>query len=622
MDREQIEALHGQASEAYLAGDYVEALRVWERLLAEQPDDERAQEGIRLCRMMAAGSTEPAFEPEEPEEAEEPAKPAEPAEPAESASAPARSELTLDFDLDSIPRTRPAEIESEVDRGLSALDATRQSEGIDLGDDEDVEPIALGGEVPVDEPRRGLDGINDLAGEEPAAPADDPLEGEDLLAAGETEETGLAAVTSNPLEAAAMELQARVQELLAEARHAIENGDLDEARTIVERICILDDDNAEALVLKASIDGASGNADGRVEDLLAEGAQLFGREEYEQARDVFSRVLAVSPSHAEAEHYLEKIDAMLAGGGADASRTPQAGEAADPTSGLSHEPQEQEPGIEGLPLAGGRPATAAGGQDEGPLLDEPVAGTTADAARPASSSKRLLLIAAAVAVLGVGGWFGVSSFLGGDAGDEAAAAPVTRAPRVADAQSAETAPAEAVDSAPAPELPMDPVAMRAALERARAAYERGDFEQAVLAYNEVLRYDPAHAEARAGLGEAGERFRAQKAESDKLLRAREAFNDRAYSSALKLLYRMPDSVDPGVRDANIVSGWFNLGVIELKGGDCSEAIRYFDEALAMAGDDQDLLEARVFAESFRDEPKDARYFRAVESMPLREWVGR
>jgi tetratricopeptide (TPR) repeat protein len=54
-----LEELHRQASGHYLKGDFPAAIEAWQAVIQQQPDDERAREGIRLCEQLAGG-----FDPE------------------------------------------------------------------------------------------------------------------------------------------------------------------------------------------------------------------------------------------------------------------------------------------------------------------------------------------------------------------------------------------------------------------------------------------------------------------------------------------------------------------------------------------------------------------------------
>ncbi len=138
--------------------------------------------------------------------------------------------------------------------------------------------------------------------------------------------------------------------------------------------------------------------------------------------------------------------------------------------------------------------------------------------------------------------------------------------------------------------------LNAAMRRAVGAHARGDFEEAILAYNEVLSVDPANRPARAGLLEAGELFRELRAINDQFRKARIAFEDGEYTAALRLFYRLPEgSLDDETLTGYKVNGWINLGILALKAGDIDRAIEHLDEALTLSADDPQALRLIAFA---------------------------
>ena len=82
-----LEDLHRQASGHYLKGDFPAAIEAWQAVLQQQPDDERAREGIRLCEQLAGG-----FDPETTPPPAHEVSSAAPAEPS-----PAEEGLSLDL---------------------------------------------------------------------------------------------------------------------------------------------------------------------------------------------------------------------------------------------------------------------------------------------------------------------------------------------------------------------------------------------------------------------------------------------------------------------------------------------------------------------------------------------
>ena len=63
-----------------------------------------------------------------------------------------------------------------------------------------------------------------------------------------------------------------------------------------------------------------------------------------------------------------------------------------------------------------------------------------------------------------------------------------------------------------------------------------------------------------------------------------------------------------------VVGWYNLGLIELKGADCKTAVEHFEEAMAIAPNDAHLRRVRDLAGSYIDRQKDSKFYREVEAL--------
>ena len=192
--------LHQEASAHYLAGRFSEALAAWRQILASDPSDEQALEGVQLCELLAEGSATAA---DAVEVADEPA--AEPmelslGEPEAEASDPSDAEPieAIDFEVPDLDIDMPADPTSELP------DPDRQNDGIDFGGE--AESL-------------------DLAGEVPPAPA-----------------------------GAENELQRRVNDLVAEAHAAMEVSDLETARSVLARVFILDETNEVALQLQEQLE--------------------------------------------------------------------------------------------------------------------------------------------------------------------------------------------------------------------------------------------------------------------------------------------------------------------------------------------------------------------------------
>ena len=145
----------------------------------------------------------------------------------------------------------------------------------------------------------------------------------------------------------------------------------------------------------------------------------------------------------------------------------------------------------------------------------------------------------------------------------------------------------------------------------------GDFGGAVVAFHETLTLDPENAEAKAGIADAGERYKASKAERDAVNSIKLAFRDGEYTSGLRLAYRLPPTVSPTYVDGVKVAGWYNLAVVALRAGDCREALSHLDEALEVAPSDADTRKLKEFASRYVEAVKDRTFLDHVEALAFR-----
>jgi Tfp pilus assembly protein PilF len=160
-------------------------------------------------------------------------------------------------------------------------------------------------------------------------------------------------------------------------------------------------------------------------------------------------------------------------------------------------------------------------------------------------------------------------------------------------------------------------AVAADIAEGRQELAAGDSAAAVISFNDALKLDPGNAEARSGLHEAGEKYKTQKAQQDALSSIKLAFRDGEYTSGLRLAYRLPAGVDPAVVTRIKIAGWYDLGIVALRAGDCREAQGHFKEALAIAPGDAEVQRLSDFAKSYMDVPRDRRFLDFVEALQFR-----
>jgi tetratricopeptide (TPR) repeat protein len=567
MSADRIAQLHEQASEQYLNGNYDGALQAWRDVLALDPGNEQAMDGVRMASQFAAPA---------------------------GVSAPVTDDVDRDLDqglrvFDSLGTSRQAASAAQA-AGIKP-DPMRQTEGIDFGDLSGVSAIPLGS---TDSPP-----IDTIPAADPA-----PVEEEETF--------GLAPLSaaSSGASAAALELNRRVADLLAEAHAKADAGEKDEALSILSRLAILDDENAEAAELRTKLlEGGPSDLD-KVEAAIIEGVAALESDRLDDAERLFRDALALAPGHREAEHYLEKVHERRAGtapGGLHDGEDLLGG-------GLLGNDTASTPAAPELPPNAAVPLAAPA---KAPRPPRGPAAATAAPVQPNVGTRGLpplkwIVGGGLLAVAAVAAFVAVPRFISGGKPHANIPPPPPAARPAAPARPAGATTA----TSPASNINPQERAKQLAesLERAQARMNAGDFGAAVVSYNEALKLDPANLEAKAGLNEAGDRYKAHKAEEEAIGTIKISFKDGEYTTALRLAYRLPASVPPAYVSGIKVAGWYNLAVVALRAGDCKEAISHLDEGLGVTPGEPDTTKLREFAMRYADAPKDRSFLDQVEAL--------
>ena len=588
MSNDRIAELHEQASEHYLNGDYGGALQAWRDVLQLDPANEQARDGVKMAAQFVERPATPEAVPAELEQELDQGLKVFDALGGSGKPPAADPGATMILDRNAVSEM--------LDRPAKTPDPARQGDGIDFGDLSAVESIAI------DETAVVPDAGEEATWDRPERPAPD-------------EALGLEATPAAPsISAAALELKRRVGDLLAEAQARAAAGERDDALGILARLAILDEDNPEAEALRRSIEAAGASEHGAIEQSIIEGVQALESDRLDDAQRHLEAALSRSPGHREALHYMEKLEARRAS--AAGAPTPPGEHAAEDLLGSGDHPPAPHPDTAAgaaaaapIPIATDK-LGASGRARSAAALPVAKGGRSGGLSLP---SPKLLLFGGLAAVAAVCGVIAYPHVFA----DKPVPHPAPAAPPKA-ARAAAPKPADAAPAAPAAAAPQ--VSSRAALESAekgRSLLASGDYGGAVVAFNQALALDPSQADARAGLAEAGERYKARKAETDAIDSIRMAFRDGEYTSALRLAYRLPPTVDPSFVRGVQVAGWYNLGVVALRAGDCRGAEGHFSEALGIDPEDPAAARLKDFAVRYADIPKDRGFLDQVEALSFR-----
>lgn len=226
---DELDSLHQRASAHYLQGKAEDALAAWEQLLKLAPLDERAIEGIRLCRHALKT----------------------PGEPDDDMSPLAAAFAELDQKLSLAHEGRgagpPPESSGPGERGMDLAWSLEDDSVGDAPPSDAAAPTASASQLAM----TGWEWDADAA-EEP--PPRTEIAASPVAVPAPAVEVSAAELERN----AALELRRRANELLAHALAAMEAGSPDEALRTLDRVLILDETNDAARSLKEKIAEARG----------------------------------------------------------------------------------------------------------------------------------------------------------------------------------------------------------------------------------------------------------------------------------------------------------------------------------------------------------------------------
>lgn len=407
--------------------------------------------------------------------------------------------------------------------------------------------------------------------------------------------------------------QGKIASFLREGDQAFDSGEFQKAIDLWSRIFLIDVTHEEA---SARIEKARARrvaTDQQVEELVEAGTQAFERGDRGTAKTKFVEALTLDPTNFIASEYLDRLN----------------------TGAVTPEPAS-------IPL---KKTTAARPDD---LFDEeftsqPVPGgadvlmppapgarsrpaTTVRAPKQSRSMMPLILIVLAVAVLGVGGWFGLKMLGGGDGNG---AAPADNATFEQAQSLASTGQFDQAISLLSAIKPSDPEYDRALaliadlqrkkaqaatqitsqpsqsfselVEKGQAAFNANDYVAAKQALEQAAAMQPLPANLRSQLDTASQQVA-------RLQSASVMFKEGNYRDALTSLQalQLQDPRNQNVRQM-ILDAHFNLGQQALQEEKTQDAIAHFDEVLAGNPSDELARRSRDLAARYNNERKDLLY---------------
>jgi len=552
--------LHQEASEHYLQGRFAEALNAWRQILASDPTDERAVEGVELCELLTEDSATAAD------------------------AAEATSSATVELSSDDAPAIAEEETaEDDLDEAVDAIDFEVPELEIDL-------PEVGVAATDLPDPDRQSDGIDFGAEAEPLTLAADAP-----------------APTSTPAggNAAENELQRRVNDLIAECNEAILAEDHDTARSLLSRVFILDETNGVALQLQEQLEGGVPDASEgfvNVEDVDApDHAAAPG--DFDLSADAPGAPaveVAAAPVGEPAE---EEVVEGLPLDQPDSPAPP------DPQDFLDEPVRAVADGVVETETSEPIAAVATAAKPKrGIKLPQLKLAALTGRSRLVMYGAVLLIFAVVATVF----WFKLQSVGGSTAANEPLTQREAPQPKPAAAEAAAETATESQVVMPTEDIPT-------LMGRADASLRAGNYAAAIVSFNSVLLLDPKHREAKISMEQATVSYKEQQELAEAWEQSLVDFRQGRYRDALRAFYRLPggaEGTDPKLERYK-ANAWFNMGVIALNSSRCNEAQEHFAESATLNPDGKSLATATKLADSCKTSARDAGYRHELELLPAR-----
>lgn len=427
--------------------------------------------------------------------------------------------------------------------------------------------------------------------------------------------------------------QKKIEQYLADGDRAYDAADYQQAIDLWSRIFLIDVTNDQASERIERAKAKRREIEAKVETLLGSAVTAFDRRDTNRARTELAEVLRIDPGNTTAQEYMDRLNEGVEGG------------AAATVNDFVPPPMEDkldldffdEPLPEGVeaPLMPPDPGTAAAPAAAG----KKAAAAPSKAKAPAAGRKLpmgAIIAVLAVLVLGAGGYFVWSRFMGKPASDPAATQSIfARASSLAAKGKYDQAIAALQDIKPddpqhdkALEMIADLQQKKAKsgetidgmapaqyfdtkLAAAQAAFTNHDYLGAKAAFEDAMKVKPLTPEDKALYDQAS-------GQVAKLDSAKALFAERKYADALASLQSLAEQ-DPQNQNIRrmINDAHFNIGVTSLQAENTSDAVREFDEVLKVDPNDELAKRSRELALRYDGQNKDLLYRIYVKYLPMR-----
>jgi tetratricopeptide (TPR) repeat protein len=423
----------------------------------------------------------------------------------------------------------------------------------------------------------------------------------------------------------------RIDVLLREGQRAYEAGDPQAAIDSWSRIFLIDIDHQEAARRIELARKLKAEKERQVEEIFHDGLSGIESGNLGAARQAFSRVLELQPTHLTAREYLDQIDSgtvpVVRPAAASREATVVTAEPALPlTSDLASAPvAELKEEILVPPEPGEMPARAPARREAKPIA----------AGEGRRAGRLFLLVGAAVLLLvAAGGWFvwqNREELFPNSRAEEAAAPPQAAPSPIARATKLHQSGKTAIAVSQLRRIPPgDPYYQEAQALLQRWGAPAGTQRKAGPSPEALAKRQELLDAARRSYGErsylrAVEQFQnaaalgaLDPADAEQLAYARtqvrsieryvQFFKDEEWEYILPQLWRLHEE-NPADRDVTrlIIDSYYNLGVDGLRGMDPARAEKMFQDALSLAPEDPEIRRHLLFAQTYQSREQDLLY---------------
>jgi tetratricopeptide (TPR) repeat protein len=419
--------------------------------------------------------------------------------------------------------------------------------------------------------------------------------------------------------------QRKIAQYLGDGDRAFDGGDYQRAIDLWSRIFLIDVTNEDASQRIEKAKGKRREVEQRIEVVMASAMAAYDKRDYDTARTHFNEVLRLDPGNESATEHLDRLaapddSAFPPPSAAPASAPPRDIFADDEFSG-------EQPLIPPDPATMPAPAAASKKKEK---AAQPVSAKTGGGLTP------ILLVVAAVAILGAGGWYAWQKFMTKPAENTAATQGTftqaqslakrgkydqaiallqnvpTNDPQhdralimIADLQTKKSQSTEMIDGRPAA------VVYQEDLNAAQQALAAHDYDAAKKAFDAASRIKQLPPETAPLYEQAAQQVA-------KLDAAKSLFKEQKYGDAIANLQPLA-AADPQNLSIQrmLTDAHFNLGAEALQAERTEDAAKEFDQVLKSDPNDELAKRSRALAERYNGQPKDLLYRIYVKYLPMR-----